>query len=306
MIIMRSGRPRISGPAVALGNFDGVHKAHQKLIKTAVDSGRPAIVHTLDPHPKSLIYNEPVPILTPPYIKRELIGALGAYILYIEKDTRALLSMQPLDFARDILSGRLGARLVVVGYDYRFGRGGGATADDLAAFGRRLGFDCIILDKVTIGGETVSSSALREALSSGDMQRFYSLSGRFHKMRGKVTAGKQIGREFGIPTANIKADKSLAIPKGGVYAATAKIGERRYPAVTNIGVNPTVGGENLSIETHILDYGENIYGEVLELEFIGRLRGEMRFPSVSELRAQILSDCAAARVILSPHLKKIN
>jgi riboflavin kinase/FMN adenylyltransferase len=202
------------------------------------------------------------------------------------------------EFIRSVLWESLRIRKILIGHDYTFGRGKEGNADFLAAFGGRLGFAVEVMDAFKVGDTTVSSTRIRIALLAGEVRLAATLLGRPYNLGGLVVPGKRRGVRLGFPTANLRPDKELA-PARGVYAVYALLDGNRLPGVLNIGFNPTFADETLSIEVHLFDFDENIYGKPMEILFIERIRDEIRFDSPEELIAQIDRDIVRAREILT-------
>lgn len=296
-------------PAVAIGNFDGVHLGHQALLasaRTAADRlGGDAVVFTFDPHPQAVLSPERAPLLlTPRPRKLELLAAAGIDVCILEPFTPEIAAMDPEAFVNEILVETVGAGHVVVGYDFNYGKARAGNAETLRAHGVRAGFTVEVVDAVTIGDQPVSSSAIRTALSTGDMERAHTLLDRNFSVDGTVVRGAGRGRTIGIPTANLETG-AVVLPAPGVYAAYVRVLDQVAPvahlAAVNLGTNPTFAGQTLSLEAHLLDYSADLYGAVLRIEFVARLRGEVKFSGPAELVAQIHRDIANVRGILGSH-----
>ena len=292
-------------PAVTVGNFDGVHRGHQALIRATVraarEAGGLAIVLTFDPHPAQILTPERAPsALMTLAQKAEVMQGLGVGVLAVLPFTKALSRESPESFAGLVLEQAVGARTVVVGGDFRFGRGRSGDVTTLEALGRRMGFRVEAVPPVLEGDEPVSSSRVREALARGDVTFARSLLGRPFFIDGEVVRGAGRGRALGIPTANL-APVNATLPATGVYACRARFsGEAEAPmgAVANLGRRPTFGGGDVVAEVHLLDWTGDAYGRGLRLEFAGRLREERRFAGTEALLDQIRRDMDEARRIL--------
>jgi riboflavin kinase/FMN adenylyltransferase len=291
--------------AVALGNFDGVHRGHQALVARAVararETGGAAVVLTFDPHPARVLRPEVAPkALTTLAQKEELVLALGVErLVALEFDTR-LAALSPAAFVSDVLASLLGARHVVVGESFRFGHGREGDARTLEALGGRQGFDVQVVSPVLHGGRPISSSRVRDALAAGDVRGAAELLGRPYALDGRVVRGDGRGRGLGIPTANLAVEEQL-LPARGVYAGRALVpGADWRAAVVNVGERPTFGGAGLVVEAHLLDFAGDLYDARLRLSFQARLRGEERFASAEALVARIHEDVRAARALLAP------
>lgn len=294
---------RFDRVVVALGNFDGVHIGHQRLIRQmalhAQKINAAGIVFTFDPHPLQVLFPDQAPrLLISPEKRTELIARLGADALLMMPFNRDTARLSPEFFVHDILHRQLGAKAVFVGFNYTFGHRGAGTPQLLTNLGQDLGFLVQVLPPVQIGDTTVSSTLVRKALEQGDVGRARSFLGYWPVLEGRVVLGDQRGRQIGFPTANLNIDNGILIPARGVYVAQVRVGDRVFDGVVNIGVKPTFGSAlNPSVEVHILEFAQVIYDEWVQISLLHRLRGEVRFSSVSELVYQIQQDIEAARLI---------
>jgi riboflavin kinase / FMN adenylyltransferase len=305
----------LSGPTyLTLGNFDGLHRGHQALIRrlqseAAQDShpGTRTALLTFEPHPLTLFRPDvPLQLLTSSQERVELAGELGVDIGVIQPFNREVASLLPRDFMQ-MLVDHLGLAALVVGPDFALGRNRSGTLDVLAALGEELGYRLIVLEPVAWTGEEVRSLAVRQHLLDGDVEGAGELLGRFYRVPGVVVVGDGRGRTIGVPTANLQTPADRLLPADSVYATWAWLGKpgqgRRFASATNVGVRPTVDGTARRVETHLFDFpppGESgdIYGQEVILEFVKRLRGEKRFESFDALVKQIHEDLAEARQIL--------
>ena len=287
--------------AVAIGNFDGVHRGHQALFDRARELARgPVVALTFWPHPARL-FN---PSLAPPLItSREQrlaqLAACGLDAAVVEPFDRDLAGLTHELFVEQILVGRLGARHAVVGHGFRFGRGKTGTVASLDRAGQAHGLQAVELDTVRVSSIKVSSSKIREFLLMGRVGGASLLLGRDYQVEGPVVPGKRRGRTIGIPTANVASENEI-MPKRGVYAGWARLSDGEvFKAVINIGTNPTFEkAAVMTLEAHLLDFSGDIYGQRLGVFFTQRLRDEQRFASVDELVAAIHADIADARMLL--------
>jgi riboflavin kinase/FMN adenylyltransferase len=293
---------RLRNAVVAIGNFDGVHRGHAQIFQEARararELGGEAVVLTFDPHPaKVLAPAYAPPLITPLARKLELIAAEGIDATVVEPFDRAFAARTPDEFVRDVLVDGLGARHVVVGYDFTFGQKRSGTVQRLAELGREHGFGVSVVPPVSVEGIVCSSTKVREFTLEGRVDGAALVLGRAVEVQGEVVHGDGRGRSIGVPTANVKSETEL-LPKNGVYAGW---GERlsdgkRWIAAINVGTNPTfVAGVNVRVEAHLLDCDEDLYGQRLRVGFVARLRDEERFPSREALVAQIKSDVEATR-----------
>lgn len=297
-------RPR-NGSCVTVGVFDGVHVGHRRIIKTMVSdaaaSDLTSVILTFDPHPSSILNPK---IKTPSLIslnhRIRLAGELGADLVVVLKFTKALAGMQAAKFTRDVLVGKLGTREICVGENFYFGRGAAAGAKVLKKIAGDTGIAVKIVKPVIIGAKVVSSSLIRHAITTGNLREAGKLLGRPVSILGTVVTGARIARELGYPTANVNPHHEV-IPPSGVYAVRANLNGRTYGGVLNIGVRPTFYAprdQEPAIEVHLFNFDGRIYGKDIEIFFIKRLRGELRFKSSKELIEQIKRDTERAGKIL--------
>jgi riboflavin kinase/FMN adenylyltransferase len=291
--------PKLDRPVVTLGNFDGVHQGHQSVIRQVLDrsrqSGRPALLVTFHPHPLKVIRPESAPpLLLSHDDKMARIGALGVEHSLVIPFTPAFASLSAESFVRDILHRGLGASAVYVGSNFNFGRGREGNVELLRRLGRELGFEMPDVPDLLVLGSPVSSSRVRRAIRSGEVELARELLGRPFSVRGHVVHGDARGTGLGYPTANLKTDAEI-VPGDGVYVTRAELDGRERDALTNVGTRPTFQGASFAIETHFLDPTEQIYGLPLEVRFLVRLRPEVRFESAEQLRRQISEDVGKAR-----------
>jgi len=296
---LESFPPDAAPSAIALGVFDGVHLGHRAILGTAVTRARAAgidaLACTFDRHPGDVLQPGRAPaIITTLDDRLALIAETGVDGVVVLEFTRELAAIEPEAFVKDILLGRLRARDIVVGFNHRFGRGARGDARLLESLAARLGFQAHEVPPLLVDGVPVSSSEIRTALQRGDAAAAARFLGRPYAIAGSVTVGAGRGRSLGFPTANIEPDRPLLVARG-VYRGRLEADARRHPCVVNVGVRPTFGETTLAVEAHLLDFTGDLYGRPVRLDFLDRLRDEMRFGSVDELRAQIARDIAAAR-----------
>jgi riboflavin kinase / FMN adenylyltransferase len=292
--------------ALAVGNFDGVHRGHQALVALAVRDARAAggtsVVLTFDPHPSRVLSPDRAPAsLMTLEQKAEILSGLGVDRLAVLPFTVELSRCEPEEFARKVLQRALGARVVVVGSSFRFGRDRAGDLATLRRLGDELGFRVHGLRPVIARGGPISSTRIREALSRGAVDAARDFLGRRFVVDGVVVKGEGRGRQIGIPTANLQV-LNETVPGGGVYACWCRIlgaDTPPRPAAVNIGRRPTFGGGLTTVEAHLLDFEGDLYGRTLRLEFQERLREERAFPGAEALVAQIRSDLGEARRVLS-------
>lgn len=304
-----SGLKRVKAPVVTLGNFDGLHLGHQRILKKVSERaralGRPSLVYTFEPHPMKVVS----PKKSPPLIvdlpdKVRLIGAFGIDYLFLASFTEEFAARHPREFVEEELVRGASANEVWVGHDYAFGKGKRGTVEYLKGLGDAFGFSVFVIPAHRKKGHIVSSSRVRELIKGGEVRGAAELLGRPYSIKGKVVSGKDLGRKIGFPTANLRVTSEL-VPKRGVYAAFVTLNNKPHRAVVNIGTAPTIGGgggskkggKKTSVEAHILDFDRKIYGRKMEIAFVRRLRDEVRFPSENELKKQIARDVKRARKI---------
>ena len=294
---------KFPNPVLTLGNFDGVHLGHQaifrKVVERAKDISGTAMAFTFEPHPLKVLAPDRSPLLLNTFHgKMKLMEAAGVQVVICADFTREFAEQDPEAFANDIMVEGIGVREVYVGYDYAFGRGREGSIDSLKSMGQRHGFAVGVVDAVQVDGMVVSSSLVRDVVSSGRMDEVTRYLGRHYSIEGTVVHGDSRGHTLGYPTANIHTSNEL-IPPTGVYAVRCAVGGRLIDGVASLGVRPTFGDGPLSIEVFLFDYDGDLYGKHLEVAFIKRLRGEERFPDADALVSQIRRDVEQAREVLA-------
>lgn len=289
-------------PVLTVGNFDGVHLGHRSLLREVVSAARargvPACVYTFDPPPRQVLAPSQAQARITPWTDRvRLLGELGIDHVIIERFTRAFAQHPPGWFVDEILGRRIQPVEIIVGYDFRFGRARAGTLETVAE--RLPEVPIRAVSALEHNGVTVSSSAIRKRISTGDVWGAAELLGRPHRVRGVVVPGDQRGRTMGFPTANLDCANEF-VPSAGVYAVWANVdGGTRLPAVANLGVRPTFGADGpVRFEVHLLDWSGTIYGSEMDVSFVSRIRGEMQFDGIDALTAQIRADVHTARAHL--------
>ena len=298
--------PPPAARAVAIGNFDGLHLGHRRIIerlkKGAAALGVPACVLTFSPHPEKVF--GPARLRMIQSLDQRLRGLCewGVDAAVVWPFDRAFARLDGEAFAARILAARLNARVVVVGDDFRFGRGRSAGPVALKRFGRGHGFSVLAVPPLKRGGRVVRSSRIRDLLGAGRIEEAAGLLGRPYAVEGDVIAGEGMGRTLGYPTANILTPNEI-LPRG-VFVTLLEWKDRRYPSVTSVGFRPTFGKRALTIECHVLSFSRNLYGAPVRLYFLGKLREERKFRNADALQDQIAADAAAARTYFRrrPHL----
>ena len=292
--------------AIALGNFDGVHKGHQRLIGACIESARStglaSAVFTFSNHPSNVIAGKTVikNIITFEE-KANILEKLGIECLYSFEFDQAIRMSSPDTFCRHLLFDTLKMKEAFCGFNYHFGYKAQGDPEILKQIGLELGYGVSVLSPVEIDGEVVSSTLIRKAVDAGDLERYRSFTGRRYAMYGHVIEGRRFGRTLGFPTINLALDPSMVLPPNGVYLTRTVVEGNIHESITNVGQKPTVGLFAKNAETHIFDFDRDIYGLDVRVEFIEMLREEESFPSVEALTDQIEKDCVLARKL---HLER--
>jgi riboflavin kinase/FMN adenylyltransferase len=291
--------------AVAIGNFDGLHRGHQAVIAAMTLAATaeklvPSVL-TFEPHPRRFFAaHMPAFRLEKLAVKLRRLRAAGVERLAMPHFNAAFAGMEAQVFLDEVLGRQLGARVVVTGENFAFGKNRGGDSSLLRAWGATHGVNIITVPSLLADGVACSSSGVRQAIGAGDMALAKLLLGRFYALEGRVQHGDGRGAQLGFATANIALPAFLKLPAHGVYAVRATIRGVAYDAVANLGVRPTVGGQtHPSLEVHLFDYAGVLYGERMEVAFVQKLRDEKRFDSLGALTAQIAGDCAAAKIALA-------
>jgi riboflavin kinase/FMN adenylyltransferase len=293
----------LRGVVVALGNFDGVHLGHQEVLRRAVEEGKRSgmrvVAATFDPHPRAVLgAGEPPKLLTPVGLRREVLLGYGADVVVEIPFDLELSRKSPQRFVRDVLVGEIGAEVVVVGENFRFGHRAAGDVEELRRLMREVGGRAVAVEVRGVGVEGgINSSRIRALVSEGALAEAAGLLGRPYVLRGEVVVGDRRGRSIGFPTANVLPDADAVVPARGVYAGFVLVGDEEYPACTNVGVAPTFGRAESRVEAYLLDFDGDLYGRTVDVGFTRRIRGEKKFSGVDDLRRQIQRDVEMARVI---------
>lgn len=284
----------------ALGFFDGVHLGHQALLKACRElaqmHGSQAGAVTFTAHPDGLVFGKAPALLSTNEDKKRLLYAYGMDTVVELPFDRTLMTTHWSDFLTQLIAG--GAAGFVCGDDFRFGAGGSGTAKELTDFCQSRGFPCAVVPEQMLDGERISSTRIRASLELGDMEQVTTLLGHPYILTGQVMTGKQLGRTIGVPTANLSVPEGLLTPPYGVYACKVRFVGREYAAVTNVGIRPTVSGEGVTVEAHLLDFDGDLYGTEITVAFYKYLRPEQKFEDLNGLKAQIAADITHTRTIL--------
>ena len=297
--------PDQKGAAVAIGAFDGVHRGHQAVIATARAAAHdlkvPLAVVSFDPHPRRWFQPDAAPfrLMTPDQMARAL-EPLGVDRLYLLPFDAEMAGMSDAGFASEVLAGGLGIRHAAVGFDFTFGKGRTGSPEALRRYGTDLGFSVSVADRLDDpNGLKLSSSAVREALKAGDMDRAAAILGRPFAIAGEVVHGDKRGRTIGVPTANVPLGDYMR-PAYGIYATRSRLGDGRViDGVANLGIRPMFETEQPMLEVWLFDFDGDLYGQTLETDLIARLRGELKFDGLDALKTQINADAVAARAVLA-------
>ena len=291
-----------------MGNFDGVHLGHQVVVRRVVEEARSrgmrAVAVTFDPHPRAVLRPGSEPkLLTVLEVREELLLGCGVDEVRVLRFDLELSKKSPGDFVREVLVGELGAGVVVVGENFRFGYKASGDVKDLDRHMRDAGGEAYAVPTYVLGeaagsGEAINSTRIRMLLHDGEAREAARLLGRPYSLRGVVVEGDKRGHALGFPTANVLPGAVALVPGRGVYAGHVRVGEERYGACTNVGVAPTFERRKSRVEAYLLDYEGDLYGEVIDVTFEERLRPEKQFSGVYELKEQIARDVAEARRVV--------
>lgn len=283
--------------AVTVGVFDGVHHGHRMILGRLLAAPFPSTVLTFDPHPAEVLSPGTHPRLITSVEERiELMHGLGVDVVGV-LDLSEIRHLEPEEFVAEVLVAKLGVRLLVVGSDFQFGRDRAGDSEFLRLAGKRHGFEVDVVDLVE-SGRVISSSRVRRLIEEGDVAEAAALLGSRYRLSNIVVPGDRRGKTLGFPTANLEPPARKVIPGRGIYAAFAHVGGETLAAAVNVGVRPTFGGHELLIEAFILDFDRDIYGSVLDIEFVEKLRPELEFDSAEALVEAMNRDVAKVRQVL--------
>ena len=284
----------VENTVVTIGNFDGIHKGHIKLIKEAVKEAKmknyKSVVFTFENHPMRYFRADSIKHIITNEEKVKIFKDLGVDIVFMIPFDEYMTKISATDFVKTILHEKLKCKMVIVGHDFTFARNKEGNASLLESLGKKYNMKVKVIEPIKIKGRRVSSSYIRNLINDGNVSEIKDFLGRNYFLEGEVIHARKIGRTIGFPTANLKAEDKLIIPKNGIYAVKVYIKNKVYYGATNIGYNPTVNGKALSIETNIIDFDEEIYGEIIKVEFLDRIRDEKKFNSLDELKSQLRKD----------------
>ena len=297
----------IKETAIALGTFDGVHLGHQELIKRTVNAakakGLASGVFTFSNHPKNVILKkDAVKNILYKKEKEDIIQSLGVDYLFDIPFTQDIMGMEKEEYVKKLLVDRCKAKVISCGYNHRFGYKALGDTKALEELGLKYGYDAIVMEPFKIDNNVVSSTLIRTQIASGRVDKCLAYMGRYYAIRGEVVVGNRLGRKIGFPTSNLVIDLSMVTPPNGVYVTYCTYNNKRYPSVTNVGIKPTIESqENESevrvknVETHIFDFDNELYGKTITVEFLRKLRDEVKFDDIQDLADQIVRDCREAR-----------
>lgn len=296
-------RHRLKNPAITIGNFDGVHTGHQALFRKVKEWAQKldgqSVVMTFHPHPLEVLFpGKPLSFITSHEQKLDLIADFGIDATIVVPFSKDFSQISAREFVEDLLVGSIGVKAVVVGYDYRFGRNREGDISFLRQLGEEHGFQVDTVPGIRMDDMVVSSTAIRKMIVEGNISKANQLLGRLFEVSGTIIPGRKRGAGLGFPTANIRMPAQTP-PRTGVYVVEAEIDGNTYGGAANLGYNPTFGDVDLSLEVHLFDFNQDVYGKPISVRFIDRLRDEKRFSGPQDLIDQIRKDVETARKIYS-------
>ena len=296
----------IKPTVVALGNFDGIHLGHQAIKKNALHDatgeGYKSAVFTFENHPRNLLKNTaPVKNILYPEDKMRIIESLGIDYMFNIPFTEDIMKMEAEDFIDEILLGKLNMKEVLCGFNYHFGYKARGNVNLLLEESMKKDFGVHVAEPFKVDGQVVSSSLIREKISEGDMVACSKYLGRNYAIAGEVVVGNKLGRKIGFPTSNLNIDEGMVSPPNGVYITKCTYNGVAYPSITNVGHKPTIGVYAKNVETHIFNFDKELYGKMIKVEFLEKLRDEKKFDSVEELSKEITANCITAKAYHRQH-----
>ena len=290
---------------ITIGTFDGIHVGHQKIIRTLVKESLSknllANILTFFPHPRMVLNKDSeIKLIDTIREKEKKLKNLGVNTLIIHPFTKEFSRMSSVEFTRDILIKKLNVYKIILGYDHRFGKNRESSVEDLIELGIAYNFKVEVLDAKKINSINISSTKIRKAIQTGDINKATLYLGRCFEIKGNVIKGKGIGKKIGFPTANIIIKENYKlIPNKGVYLIKAKIKNKSYYGMMNIGNRPTLNGKNETLEVNIFNFNENIYGKSLKIFFLNKIRNEIKFDSIEKLSNQLQKDKDYCKVLIN-------
>ena len=291
---------KLKNTIVTVGKFDGIHKGHEKLFEQLRDSanGRQKVVLTFETSPKAFLDDNANKTIVTESEKQMLCDIQGIDVYMKMPMKKEFLALTPDEFVSKILKEKIGATTIVCGTDFHFGTKASGDVNFLKENQKKYGYSLVVVTKEQYQNKDISSTAIREKITQGKMTEVNEMLDHPYSIIGKVLEGKKLGRTLGLPTANIIPEKTKLLPPNGVYKTVLKVADKRFNAITNIGVNPTVEtGTQIKVETHILDYEDYIYNEIVQVEFYDFVRPERTFENVQDLKAQIERDILVCKGI---------
>jgi riboflavin kinase/FMN adenylyltransferase len=302
-------KQKLPHPVLTLGNFDGVHLGHQAIFRLLKERARKkngtSVVFTFVPHPLSVIAPERAPKLLTTYKEKiELIKKCGIDVIICANFTKEFATLKAEDFVKDVLCRIIEVKEIFIGSNYLFGKGRRGSPELLKSLGKESGFTVTVIDEIKMNDTTFSSSKIRTLVAKGKVDEASKFLGRLYSVEGMVISGAKRGKSLlKTPTANLSTANEL-LPKDGVYAVTVELDRKTYGGATNIGYNPTFKDKKFSFETHILDFDGELLGRTLRVNFIKRIRDEMKFSNVKELSIQLKKDIEDIRQVIKEHKKR--
>ncbi len=294
------------GTAVGLGYFDGIHRGHQAVLNKALEKAKKEnlvpVIMLFDIHPRKLISGKVPPMLTSEERKREILKDMGFTV--VDFNFKEAMDYSPNEFIDRILVERLNAKVVTCGYDYHYGKGGKGDAVSLHEELEKRGIESFSLSPILFGEEVISSTKIRQLIMTGEIEKANTMLGKYFTYDFVVKRGDGLGHTLGFPTINQFFPQDFIVPKYGVYASRVRVGSRYYPAVTNVGIRPTVNKDSMRSETCILGFSGDLYGQNVEVSLVKYIRGEIKFPNLDELKKQIAKDIITAKQIYNSEVIK--
>ena len=291
--------------AITIGTFDGVHIGHRKILERLINNAKEmnlrSTVLTFFPHPRMVLQKDSdIKLLNTLDEKRQILESMGLDYLIVQPFTKSFSRLTATEFVRDILVNELKIKKIVIGYDHRFGRNRTANINDLVSFGSTLDFEVEEIPAQLVADVSVSSTKIRNALEEGDVKTANSYLGYNYMLTGTVQKGRGLGKQLDFPTANLHIEEPYKlVPKNGVYVVKSKVNNQVLYGMMNIGVNPTVDGKTRSKEIHFFDFNEDIYHQKIQVELLERIRDEIKFESVDELKKQLYKDKETSLTIIN-------
>lgn len=284
----------IKESVITIGNFDGLHKGHAALIQKAIEYAKSknikSVVFTFSNHPANYFKSNSLKNIITYEEKIERLKDLGVDVVISIPFDEYMTKISAQDFIKNILIDKLGSKKIIVGHDFTFAKNKEGNPKLLKHLSAKYNYELEVVEPVEITNIRVSSTYIRNLITSGNISKVKEYLGYNYELKGEVIHAKKLGRTIGFPTANILVDADVLVPKVGIYVTKVYVKDKVYAGATNIGYNPTVNGDKISIETNILEFNEDIYGQVIKVEFLERIRDEKKFASLDELKNQLKKD----------------